>query len=569
MESTLKTQIRAMQARIDAVAPDASPEDIVMLAKAVEAVSGRATVFDVLDAGGEATASALVDIEVARKAALDEVHAAGGVTDTVLNSIAALAGRMDAERFVLTKAHNPLPDATKGVYVLTTETNASAFVSLPSYTGDSSLRSYTLLNDSSFVLSVQDAAGVHVGVIQPHGFCFAFITGDTESGWLWKVTRSDEGGINVVFDQPLLVLDGLPAQYMQMLPMPDGFVVCWTYGSTFKITYLQWKDGALVQSPIFSNSYTGISNFSVDKSADYTLVLGWAYSSSNMSAAVVNFASGATVSVDFGPEISVYKSSSSPVSDCVVSMYAKGYGYIAGKYTNSSNYSQYIYPITVSGASLTVGPQLTLGSASAQSQLSVQSMDSRADGMGVLMDSPSASNYTSVYLTSFRRSGMSAPVQVYRIAYGFADMGSYTYSQMVQFLTNDLILCCWWNGAKLYWRLVTIDSSGTLTLGSFGMVDIPNVYFAQNRDTYLRLLVLSETKIALVVSGNATVFPRLMMGEVNAAGTDVSWGSLVDLPFSIKNNTPVISACHDAVRNALLVGETITNTSPFALVAKL
>lgn len=47
----LQTQIDAIQSRIEALAPSATPEDVVMLAKAVEAVGGQATVFDVIDTG--------------------------------------------------------------------------------------------------------------------------------------------------------------------------------------------------------------------------------------------------------------------------------------------------------------------------------------------------------------------------------------------------------------------------------------------------------------------------------------------------------------------------------------
>jgi hypothetical protein len=54
----LQTQIAALQARIDAVAPNASPEDVVMLAKAIEAISGQASVFDVI-AYGDTQKSAL------------------------------------------------------------------------------------------------------------------------------------------------------------------------------------------------------------------------------------------------------------------------------------------------------------------------------------------------------------------------------------------------------------------------------------------------------------------------------------------------------------------------------
>jgi hypothetical protein len=49
--TALQNQIDAIQARIDATLPTATPEDVVMLAKAVEAVGGQATVFDVIETG--------------------------------------------------------------------------------------------------------------------------------------------------------------------------------------------------------------------------------------------------------------------------------------------------------------------------------------------------------------------------------------------------------------------------------------------------------------------------------------------------------------------------------------
>ena len=44
----LQTQVDAIQIHIDTLAPTATPEDIVMLAKTVEAVGGQATVFDMI-----------------------------------------------------------------------------------------------------------------------------------------------------------------------------------------------------------------------------------------------------------------------------------------------------------------------------------------------------------------------------------------------------------------------------------------------------------------------------------------------------------------------------------------
>lgn len=91
----LQTQVQALQARIESLAPSATPEDVVMLAKAVEAVAGQATVFDVLRSGEAArtqlnedtvshrqslqslTRDGLVHIQDAQQAAVDTVLAAG------------------------------------------------------------------------------------------------------------------------------------------------------------------------------------------------------------------------------------------------------------------------------------------------------------------------------------------------------------------------------------------------------------------------------------------------------------------------------------------------------------
>ena len=65
----LQTQIEAVQARIDALAPTATAEDIVMMAKAVEAVGGQATVFDVIETG-ETKKAEVVALADAKKAEL-------------------------------------------------------------------------------------------------------------------------------------------------------------------------------------------------------------------------------------------------------------------------------------------------------------------------------------------------------------------------------------------------------------------------------------------------------------------------------------------------------------------
>lgn len=97
----LQTQITALQARIDAVAENASPEDVVMLAKAIEAISGQATVFDVI-AYGDAQKSALAHALTQALAALEAQLAAassqlGETTQAQLAQVVAQAQALRAE----------------------------------------------------------------------------------------------------------------------------------------------------------------------------------------------------------------------------------------------------------------------------------------------------------------------------------------------------------------------------------------------------------------------------------------------------------------------------------------
>ena len=64
ISTALQNQIEAIQARIDTIMPEASPEDVVMLAKAVEAVGGQATVFDVIDTGQQQKADLIATADL-------------------------------------------------------------------------------------------------------------------------------------------------------------------------------------------------------------------------------------------------------------------------------------------------------------------------------------------------------------------------------------------------------------------------------------------------------------------------------------------------------------------------
>lgn len=72
----LRTQIEAIKARIDALAATATAEDIVMLSKAIEAVGGQSSVFDVMAVAEEKAAEIEASAENAAVAATATVNTA-------------------------------------------------------------------------------------------------------------------------------------------------------------------------------------------------------------------------------------------------------------------------------------------------------------------------------------------------------------------------------------------------------------------------------------------------------------------------------------------------------------
>lgn len=98
----LRTQIEAIKARIDALAATATAEDIVMLSKAVEAIGGQASVFDVMAvaeekaaeieaASADAAAAATAMIGTAKDTAMTAIDQAKNNAVTQINPLPTLA----------------------------------------------------------------------------------------------------------------------------------------------------------------------------------------------------------------------------------------------------------------------------------------------------------------------------------------------------------------------------------------------------------------------------------------------------------------------------------------------
>ena len=569
MDSTLKTQVQAIQARLAAVAPDASAEDLVMLAKAVEAVGGRATVFDVLDAGEDARKQAVSAIDAARIAALAEVHAAAGVTDAMLADIAALFGRLDPAHFALSGAVNPLPDAARGAYVLTTASNTNASVRLPGYVpGHGAVGCYMLINSSTFVVQVEGATGDHVGALQPYGFAIAYITGNTDAGWRWQLTRSDEGGANVLFDQPVMLLDAAGTQYMQIVAMDEGYVVAWTVGATVRLCLLRWQDGQLVPGVIEQHptAYVSTSFSLVRLGATPRCMLLYADTTGNNQAVRAFIVSIDTSGLHLGDIQTLATEMSYTLQWASCSMINATDGVVFWVSYNSA--SPYYYYPKIATLKISSQSAISLGTARSftsndkwlyRSSFGQDTFGSRA----LLMESGYSSS--PALLHYFSLSDVSKDIA----APSWITGTSMPVGHCVRFLSENLAIVIWVQSAtQVYWRLASLTDT-SLSFTSMGMLNIPDFGWVNTDRLTLTPLVLAANKVALVTAGTLAGYPKLTIGTLNADATDISWAPAIDLPFGSKMSGVYITAGYDAVRQSLLISQYSPAVSPLALSAKV
>ena len=282
----LRNQIEAIKKRIDAVAPTASPEDVVMLAKSIEAIGGQATVFDVMDAGVSARNEALMLIDEAKNTALTEIVKAVGITDelkaehvALRADMAGLFDRTDLTPLVLPPGGAVLPDPARGVYALTPTDYTASSVTLPDYAdGSGALKSHLLLNGGDVPVRVFDASGNAVGTIPARGASVVFAV---ESGgvWSWLATRSAPGSQSLIIDTPLILLDNKGVDFLELRAMNGGFLACWTKSYIPSACFLKWAAGTLVPGPISTRTYgdPGVYAHSLVKIHETRAALFWRY----------------------------------------------------------------------------------------------------------------------------------------------------------------------------------------------------------------------------------------------------------------------------------------------------
>lgn len=93
MSPSLQNQIAAIQAAISNLAPTATPEDVVMLAKAVEAIAGQTTVFDLqafaASLGDGLDAKSVEKLQALANAATQAIAAITAAKTTAIENITA------------------------------------------------------------------------------------------------------------------------------------------------------------------------------------------------------------------------------------------------------------------------------------------------------------------------------------------------------------------------------------------------------------------------------------------------------------------------------------------------
>lgn len=575
----LRNQIEAIKKRIDAVAPTASPEDVVMLAKSIEAIGGQATVFDVMDAGVSARNEALMLIDEAKNTALTEIVKAVGITDelkaehvALRADMAGLFDRTDLTPLVLPPGGAVLPDPARGVYALTPTDYTASSVTLPDYAdGSGALKSHLLLNGGDVPVRVFDASGNAVGTIPARGASVVFAV---ESGgvWSWLATRSAPGSQSLIIDTPLILLDNKGVDFLELRAMNGGFLACWTKNYIPSACFLKWAAGTLVPGPISTRTYGDpyVYAHSLVKIHETRAALFWRYRD------VIYYIFldiGADGAVTFGEAKALLTGLNSSHNLFSVCMESETSGMVFyGEYINSSpaRYGTSCSRLSVSSDSIGIsGGRVEIGTVSSSvsnskwlSYIHYKNADMRKGKALFAGMSPEPPRRLYAYDCT-----PSTPVLLSNVEYS-STFNVKPFSSMVRFLRDDLALVCWvGDDSAVFWRLVALEN-GTLKTRGVGLVNTVGFHWGDDHNDRMALLVLSESSVALVIAARETTFPKIVFGTVSADAAGVFWSEWTELPFLVTFNS-FVDAEYDPQTKSFLVAEYNGSTSPIALTAKL
>ncbi len=576
----LRNQIEAIKKRIDAVAPTASPEDVVMLAKSIEAISGQATVFDVMDAGVSARNEALMLIDEAKNTALTEIVKAVGITDE-LNAehvalradMAGLFDRTDLTPLVLPPGGAVLPDLTRGVYVLTPGDYTASSVTLPDYAdGSGALRSHLLINNSDMAIRVLDAGGHALGTVPARGFSLAFAV-ESAGVWSWRVSQSEPGSQSLIIDSPLLLLDNATTAFLSVLDMNGGFLACWQANDRINTCFLRWADGELKADPVSRFPNFPGDYFRAVKITETSALLAWRYTSDKVIRACV-LSLGQDGAWNVSSPVVVNSMSSISYGHFSVAMESETSGIlIIGDSDGAStpNYFSAAQRITVTGNTVAkTGGLFKIETGTASNGYSGAIYIDRyaadfRNGRALCFGGQLGSNSPHIWRLSYLNAGGLTPTLIRQLDVTLGITAS-DGSRTVRFLSDDLAVALWRSGNVVYWRLVEVGATA-LTPLAFGSVQAQD-FATQFGYSRLQLFVMSEDTVACIVHGTVALYPRIAFGTVRGDRADMSWSEWTELPFITKYDG-YITGAYDAAKKAFAIVEHNSVVSPLMLTAKL
>lgn len=579
ISTALKNQVEAIQSQIDTLAPSASAEDVVMLAKAVEAVGGQATVFDVMETGEVTKGEILSAIEDARTQAIDAVLEAGGFTQSVKDEISGIRDDMLAhfdqllpEEISLGDDPYTLPSSTSGTYIISVPNQENHDMTIPDFTGENDKRrTYLFINNSHIPVYAKNNDGDVIGIIPAQGFSFAYVVSTGEASWEWKVTNSDPNMKNLIFNSPLLLLDSNNIYFLEVCPVQEGFVVTWVATTGYQLTacLLRWEGDHLVAYPpatvdvgVNGNCYFLV----MDRVSENRVIVAYnANPSSNykVCARVVDVYADGVIS--FGPEC-VLQTCSSSSYQIAIRMASSTSGFLAYTYNNSSTYYCYGIHLSISGNTISSSSQLNIVSGSSESQLryfTAESVDCLGSKALFMSPAYNSNNYKRVFYIN----NANTPTAITNADYSPVT-GVVNNTQTIRFIDNSLALACWVGVEKrIFWRLIDLTST-TMTMGNWGdLGDEKAPYQVSNKPT-MRLVPVSQDTFALFVAGNTQCYPKMVFGTVDEDRQNMTWGEWSDLPMGFKF-TGYIDAAYHPDKSAVCFVTGFTSITPVALSIKL
>lgn len=564
MDASLRTQIRAMQSRIDSVAATATPEDIVMLAKGMEAVAGQATVFDILEAGEEAAAKALDAIEKARDDALDAVAEAGDFAEQLNQSVALLKSRNRVVSVSIPIQGIQISDATTGYIRAVAEDKTGALI-LPELTpewlaDDSNMQVLTICNDGNRAISAIDSEGQEVCAIPDGMYALVFVVddGDTHK---WRGTRLGSTGVDIVTDQEATFLDSADASTISIAPTFDP-VACWN-GTVPRVCRFQWIDGVLVPVQTLTVTTTGSEARIVAYDDQHALMV--TRNSNTFYGVMLTVGEVGADGLTAGTSRQLFSMPS---------------GYSYNNWTLLPNGVVY----TATDSPTIVCHLRTISYNAGEDRFSVggnsglfSRNSSQYNYAGYLGKKSAATIGSRTLVLESNRNAM-YPGHLWVNSGGNTPWGSDVLSASFGsncqgiFEVNDTTFLILWTGSAsvgLYWRLGKLNGS-TPIMGNYGQL-IPAEYtYFDTADWFGASVIDNGRKVAIVTGGGAGKRAMLFIGALSEnADTFTQWFDPIFLPIGTPANNPVIDMMHDKGRNVLYIVRTATGIAPHILPVKL